>query len=60
MGEGVLKISVWNTTAAKGCLIRLAGYNGGKLLTETRELLAVDFSFAEKRVVVSRKLKEIH
>lgn len=48
-----------NTTAAKRCLIRLPGYNGENLFPDTRELVAVEFSFVEKTVVISNKLKEI-
>lgn len=48
-----------NTTAAKGCLIRLAGYNKEKLFPETRELVSADFTFVEKTVIFS-KLKAIH
>lgn len=49
-----------NATAAKGCLIRLAGYKGGKLFPVTKELVAVDFSFVEQTGAISNKLKEIH
>lgn len=54
-----LYYSPGNTTAAKGCLIRLAGYNKEKLFPETRELVSADFSFGEKTVIFS-KLKAIH
>ena len=40
--------------------MRLASYNGEKLFPETRELVAVDFIFVEKTVVISNKLEEIH
>jgi len=49
-----------NTTATKGYLIRLAGCNGENLFPDTRETVVVDFTFVEKTVVVSSKLKEIH
>lgn len=54
-----LYYSPGNTTAAKGCLIRLAGCNKEKLFPETRELVSADFSFGEKTVIFS-KLKAIH